>query len=153
MRIWFHKIPFYHLNKRILWKLYLLYTDYLISQKYKKWSPGKYAMLLYVAVSIRWISIRFDALFSSYRFELFPLFKSCAIVFIRTIKYTSFARRCPGNCFWILKKKINFEKKSILKKSANLVQPFFQRLMTYIYERWVLLYRLIRTTNVSIRTI
>ena len=24
-----------------------LYTDYLISQKYKKWSPGKYAMLLY----------------------------------------------------------------------------------------------------------
>ena len=36
-------------------------TDYLISQKYKKWSPGKYAMLLYVAVSIRWISIRFDA--------------------------------------------------------------------------------------------
>ena len=33
----------------------------LISQKYKKCSPGKYAMLLYVAVSIRWISIRFDA--------------------------------------------------------------------------------------------
>jgi len=33
----------------------------LISQKYKKCSPGKYAMLLYVAVSIRWISIiRFD---------------------------------------------------------------------------------------------
>ena len=33
----------------------------LISQKYKKNSPGKYPMLLYVAVSIRWISIRFDA--------------------------------------------------------------------------------------------
>jgi len=61
MQIWFHKIPFYHLNERILWKLYLLYTDYLISQKYEKCSPGKYAMLLYVAVSIRWISIRFDA--------------------------------------------------------------------------------------------
>ena len=55
MRIWFHKIPFYHLNERIL------YTDYLISQKYKKCSTGKYAMLLYVAVSIRWLSIRFDA--------------------------------------------------------------------------------------------
>jgi len=25
MLIWFHKIPFCHLNKRILWKLYLLY--------------------------------------------------------------------------------------------------------------------------------
>jgi len=57
---WFHKIPFYHLNKRILWKLYLLYSDYLISQKYKKCFPGKYAMLLYVAVSIRRISVRFD---------------------------------------------------------------------------------------------
>ena len=62
MLIWFHKIPFYHLNKGILWKLNLLYTDYLISQKnIKKCSPGKYAMLLYVAVSIRLISIRFDA--------------------------------------------------------------------------------------------
>ena len=37
-----------------------LNTDYLISQKYRKCSPGKYAMFLYVAVSIRWISIRFD---------------------------------------------------------------------------------------------
>ena len=36
MLIWFHKIPFYHLNKRILWKLFLLYTDDLISQQYKK---------------------------------------------------------------------------------------------------------------------
>ena len=35
----------------------------LISQKYKKCSPGKYAMLLYVAVSIRWISMRFDFAF------------------------------------------------------------------------------------------
>ena len=33
-------------------------------QKYKKNSPGKYPMLLYVPVSIRWISIRFDAKFS-----------------------------------------------------------------------------------------
>ena len=32
----------------------------LISQKYKKCSPGKYTLLLYIAVSIRWISIRFD---------------------------------------------------------------------------------------------
>ena len=32
----------------------------LISQKYKKCSPGKYALLLYGAVSIRWISIRID---------------------------------------------------------------------------------------------
>jgi len=39
----------------------------LISQKYKKYSPGKYAMLLYVAVSIRWISIRFGTMIS--RFE------------------------------------------------------------------------------------
>ena len=36
MLIWFHKIPFYHLNKRILWKLFLLYTENSISQKYKK---------------------------------------------------------------------------------------------------------------------
>ena len=60
MLIIFHKIPCYHLNKRILWKLYLLYTDYLISQKYKKNSPAKYAKLLYLASSIRWISIMFD---------------------------------------------------------------------------------------------
>ncbi len=32
----------------------------LILKNKKKISPGKYAMLLYVAVSIRWISIRFD---------------------------------------------------------------------------------------------
>ena len=32
----------------------------LIYQKYKKCFPGKYALLLCVAVSIRWISIRFD---------------------------------------------------------------------------------------------
>jgi len=32
----------------------------LISQKYKKCFPGKYALLLYIAVSIRWISLRFD---------------------------------------------------------------------------------------------
>ena len=37
-----------------------------ISQKYKKCSPGKYAMLLYVAVSIRWISIRFNFVWSCY---------------------------------------------------------------------------------------
>ena len=33
----------------------------LIYQKYKKCSPGKYALLLYVAVSIRRISIMFDS--------------------------------------------------------------------------------------------
>ena len=32
----------------------------LISQKYKKCFPGKYPLLQYVAVSIRWISKRFD---------------------------------------------------------------------------------------------
>ena len=39
----------------------MFYKKRLISQKYKKCSPGKYAMLILVAVSIRWISIRFDA--------------------------------------------------------------------------------------------
>ena len=42
-----------------------LYTAYfsksLISQKYKKFSPTKYALLLYLAVSIRLVSIMFDA--------------------------------------------------------------------------------------------
>ena len=38
----------------------ILYTDYLISQKYKKYSPAKYAKLLYQASSKRWISIMFD---------------------------------------------------------------------------------------------
>ena len=33
----------------------------LIFQKYKKKSPGKYALLLYLAISMRWISIMFDA--------------------------------------------------------------------------------------------
>ena len=42
-------------------KIISTYIDYLISQKYKKISPGKYALLLYVAVSIRWISIMFDS--------------------------------------------------------------------------------------------
>ena len=37
-----------------------LYTDYLISQKYKKISPAKYALLLYLASSIRSVSIMFD---------------------------------------------------------------------------------------------
>ena len=45
----------------------------LTSQKYfKKSSPGKYALLLYVAVSIRWISIRFDFknIIHSFEFKL-----------------------------------------------------------------------------------
>ena len=42
----------------------------LISQKYKKCSPGKYALLLYVAVSIRWISIRFDFVFNNIRLHV-----------------------------------------------------------------------------------
>ena len=33
----------------------------LILKNIKKNSPGKYSMLVYVAVSIRWISIKFDA--------------------------------------------------------------------------------------------
>ena len=99
MRIWFHKIPFYHLNERILWKLYLLYTDYLISQKYKKCSPGKYAMLLYVAVSIRWISIRFDA------------FKSGIVQYTVTMNQVEYGKRgkLSGFCqllLWIWTKAI-----------------------------------------------
>ena len=38
----------------------MFYKKHLISQKYKKCSSAKYALLLYVAVSIKWISIRFD---------------------------------------------------------------------------------------------
>ena len=45
-------------------KLYNVLQKRLISQKYKKCSPGKYALLLYVAVSIRWISIRFDSIYN-----------------------------------------------------------------------------------------
>ena len=41
----------------------------LISQKYKKNSPGKYALLLYLAISIRWISKMFDADIHSYIFQ------------------------------------------------------------------------------------
>ena len=40
--------------------IYNVLQKRLISQKYKKCSPGKYALLLYIAVSIRWISLRFD---------------------------------------------------------------------------------------------
>ena len=36
------------------------FTKTFHSQKYKKCFPGKYALLLYVAVSICWIVIRFD---------------------------------------------------------------------------------------------
>ena len=42
-------------------QLYNVLQKRLISQKYKKYSPGKYAMLLYLAISIRWISIMFHA--------------------------------------------------------------------------------------------
>ena len=48
------------------------FTKTFNSQKYKKMSPGKYPMLLYVAVSIRWISIRFDAIQSPSQFWNFP---------------------------------------------------------------------------------
>ena len=47
-----------------------IFREKKISQKYKKWSPGKYPMLLYVAVSMRWISIRFDAV-NSYHIYIF----------------------------------------------------------------------------------
>jgi len=42
---------------------YYVLQKRLILKNIKKISSGKYAMLLYVAVSIRWISIRFDATF------------------------------------------------------------------------------------------
>ena len=48
------------------------FTKTFNSQKYKKCSPGKHAMLLYVAVSIHWISIRLDA--------------CCVLMFIRQLK-------------------------------------------------------------------
>ena len=56
----------------------------LISQKYKKCSPGKYALVLYVAVSIRWIYIRFD----------FTFFKR----FIYFVIYTLFLSFFFDNC-------------------------------------------------------
>ena len=37
-----------------------MFDKSFISQKYKKNSPAKYALLLYLASSIRWISIMFD---------------------------------------------------------------------------------------------
>ena len=40
---------------------YNVSQERLISQQCKKKSPGKYALLLYPAVSILWISIMFDA--------------------------------------------------------------------------------------------
>ena len=39
---------------------YNVLQKHLISQKYKKYSPGKYALFLYLAISIRWISIMLD---------------------------------------------------------------------------------------------
>ena len=39
---------------------YNVWQKSLIFQKYKKNSPAKYAKLLYLASSIRWISIMFD---------------------------------------------------------------------------------------------
>ena len=52
-----------------------------ISQKYKKCSPEKYALLLYVAVSIRWISIRFDFSIKVFPFNLVHLLicSTCSI--------------------------------------------------------------------------
>ena len=58
MLIWFHKITCYHLNKRVLWKLYLLYTDYF-SKKFNFSKIEKiFSHMLYLAVSIRSVSIR-----------------------------------------------------------------------------------------------
>ena len=38
-----------------------IYFTLITSQNYKKCSPGKYALLLNLAISIRWISVMFDA--------------------------------------------------------------------------------------------
>ena len=43
------------------------FTKTLISQKYKKNSPGKYALLLYLAISIGWISLMFDTLAKNWK--------------------------------------------------------------------------------------
>ena len=42
-------------------KSYNVLHKHLIFQKYKKYSPGKYSLLLYLAIPIRWISKMFDA--------------------------------------------------------------------------------------------
>ena len=59
------------------------FTKTFNSQKYKKNSPGKYAMLLYVAVSIRWISIRFDAILFSMVKAIKPLPIHSLLAYIR----------------------------------------------------------------------
>ena len=43
-------------------KSYNVLQKSLVSQKYKKCPPGKYAMLLYLAISKRWISLRWISL-------------------------------------------------------------------------------------------
>ena len=86
MLTWFHKIQFYYLNKRILWKLYLLYTDYLISPKYKKCSPGKYATLLYVAVSIYTLDF-YKVWLQKIRFASIAEFRSDLILFEQSVSY------------------------------------------------------------------
>ena len=82
----------------------------LISQKYKKCFPGKYALLLYVAVSIRWISITFD-----FYIDYFNSVKNTG--FISTIVHISCIYLCVHVNFTLLKEK-NFLtfKKLILNK-------------------------------------
>ena len=52
----------------MIMKSYNVLQKRSVSKKYKKCSSGKYALLLYVAVSIRWISTRFD--FGIYNLKL-----------------------------------------------------------------------------------
>ena len=52
----------------MIMKSYNVLQKRSVSKKYKKCSSGKYTLLLYVAVSIRWISTRFD--FGIYNLKL-----------------------------------------------------------------------------------
>ena len=51
------------------------------SQKYKKCSPGKYALLLYVTVSIRWISIGLTSFFSCPKLMVNKSFGQIVLIF------------------------------------------------------------------------
>ena len=53
----------------------------LSSQKYKKCSPGKYALLLYVTVSIRWISIGLTSFFSCPKLMVNKSFGKIVLIF------------------------------------------------------------------------
>ena len=62
----------------------------LIFQKYKKCSPGKYAMHAIRSGSIRWISIRFDAAIAL--FTTIPLF----LLTLDLKRYTFYSQLCEA---------------------------------------------------------